>query len=282
MPAYHTQVCPGLLNREVYRDLSISNAGYYEHARGHRCRRETVKEYQIAYCVEGGGAIQCRGRTVAVRKGGVFINIPGYPHEYWADEARPWTLWWVHFVGESAARYFSLMRCRPAEPAFHVGMNERLVDLFKEMLQELSRPERHHQVAAVSYLHLILSSVACLRRQPLLHAGGGRVKKRIDMPSLNAYIEAHLPELSLTRLARFAGVSVPHFERLFKVSTGYSPMEFVIRRRIALACRRLFAKPDATIKEVASEVGYEDQHYFSRVFKRVTGFPPAHYRRLYG
>jgi len=275
------RTAPGLLDRSRYTDLAICTAGHYEHAAGHSCRRAEVREYQVGYCTGGRGRITCAGRTVSVRPGGLFINIPGHPHEYGTSARAPWTLWWVHFVGTAAGRYFELIGCRPSEPAFHIGLNDRLVDLFKEMLQALSRQERHYQVAAVSHLHQILSLLACLRRE----GEGGRTSrksaKRLDMAGLNRLIERDFSGLSLDRLARHAGVSVPHFERLFRAQTGYSPMAFVLRRRIATACELLLARPDLTVKEVSVHVGYEDQHYFSRVFKKITGFPPVQYRQAY-
>jgi AraC-like DNA-binding protein len=257
-------------------------AGHYVKAAGHHCRRDTVTEYQVAYCTGGEGVIRCRGTTARVEAGSVFTNIPGHPHEYRADADDPWTLLWVHFVGTAAPRYFRLLRCRPSEPAFDLGRNDRLTDLFKELLREVIRPEETHQIEAVAILHRILSAMISLRRTRPPRPVGGRARAVVDMKRVNRYIEAHLSDITLAGMAREARISVPHFGRLFKERTGYTPIQYVIHRRIAEAGQRLLQKPYRSVKEIANSIGCEDQHYFSRIFKKTTGLSPVRYRQRYG
>jgi AraC-like DNA-binding protein len=278
MADYNTITLPGMLRQERFRDLTIGMAGHYERAGGHRMKRDVVAEYQVAYCVEGCGRITCDGRTMPVEKGGVFINIPGHGHDYAASDSDPWTLWWVHFVGEAGARYFDLMRCRPAEPAFRLGMNDRLVDLFKELLRELARPDLHHQVMAVACLHQILATVVALRAGEDNLSGGAT----LDMDRLRTHIDGHLEGVSLAGLAEYSGLSVPHFIRLFKKQAGYTPFQYVTRRRIALACELLMNHHELNIGEISERVGYDDRHYFSRVFKKTLGVTARDYRAVHG
>lgn len=268
--------------KAVFPDLAIRVAGYYEKASGHDCIRDQVTEYQVAYCIEGKGAITCAGKTLPVGKGYVFINIPGHPHHYRADEKDPWTIWWVHFVGPNAAIYFDLLRCQPKESAFCIGLHDRLIDLFKELLRELSRPDEVHQLKATALLHMILSTMVGLRRQDTHAAHGGRVRMSLDMEKFNEYLDANLSGATLKSLAQFASMSVPHFERLFTARTGYSPIQYVIRRRISRSGNLLLQSKNLSVKEISAEIGCEDEHYFSRIFKKVTGLSPLQYRQKYG
>ena len=87
--------------------------------------------------------------------------------------------------------------------------------------------------------------------------------------------------LQVARLAAVANVSASHYFAVFKSLTGFAPMDFFIRLRMQRACELL----DATalcIKEVAALLGYDDQFYFSRVFKSVNGVAPTDYRKLNG
>jgi YesN/AraC family two-component response regulator len=54
----------------------------------------------------------------------------------------------------------------------------------------------------------------------------------------------------------------------------------VARKKITLACRQLAEQPFRSIKEIADSAGIEDQHYFSRLFKKVTGMTPLTYRQM--
>ena len=100
--------------------------------------------------------------------------------------------------------------------------------------------------------------------------------RRIE-PSLN-YMLHHLNEsLRVSTLSEIAGVSASHFFWLFKLSTGYAPIDFFIRLRMHHACE-LLQDRSLTIKEIAGTLGYNDPFYFSRIFKSVTGVAPRDYR----
>jgi transcriptional regulator GlxA family with amidase domain len=79
-------------------------------------------------------------------------------------------------------------------------------------------------------------------------------------------------------LANIVSMSTESFIRLFKRWTGETPMRFVQQVRVREACR-LLAETDSSIDEIASQTGFPDRFYFSRVFKRHTNHSPAAYRR---
>ena len=84
--------------------------------------------------------------------------------------------------------------------------------------------------------------------------------------------------LTISAMAEQAGLSPPHFSRLFSQQAGVPPMEYFIHLKIQRACRFLTLTP-LSIKEISSRLGYSDQYYFSRIFHKVMGIPPATYRR---
>jgi AraC-like DNA-binding protein len=94
------------------------------------------------------------------------------------------------------------------------------------------------------------------------------------------YMMEHLNKpIHISALGRIAGMSSSTFYVLFKTATGYTPNEFFTRARMHRACVLLQGKK-LRIKEVAALLGYDDQFYFSRVFKSVSAVAPVHYRRL--
>ncbi|MEL7372764.1 MAG: DNA-binding response regulator, partial [Myxococcota bacterium] len=93
------------------------------------------------------------------------------------------------------------------------------------------------------------------------------------------FMEKHLERnLTLAELADEAGLSRNHFGRLFREGIGTTPYKYLVHRRMIKACR-LLETTDRPIVEVAIEVGYESQAYFSTVFKKECGCSPAAYRR---
>ncbi len=110
-----------------------------------------------------------------------------------------------------------------------------------------------------------------VRRPPGGRLSPGQLRRVLD------YIEDNLGEaLGLGDLAASVGLSVYHFARLFKASTGRTPHGHVIVRRIERA--KLLLGRAETVAEVAAEVGFSDQSHFTRHFKRLVGVTPTRFR----
>jgi AraC family transcriptional regulator len=94
------------------------------------------------------------------------------------------------------------------------------------------------------------------------------------------YMEDNLGEnFTLDQLARAVGISRFHFSRLFRVSTGASPMGYSLRLRIERA-KAMLLQSDRRISEIAVTLGFVDQSHFSRTFRRITGVSPGEYIRM--
>jgi AraC family transcriptional regulator len=94
-----------------------------------------------------------------------------------------------------------------------------------------------------------------------------------------AYMEANLSErFSLETLAEAAGMSRFHFARVFRIATGCSPMEFLMRQRVARG-KEILLQGEISICDVAAFLGFCDQSHFTRTFRRVAGMSPREYLR---
>ena len=85
-------------------------------------------------------------------------------------------------------------------------------------------------------------------------------------------------DLSLDEMAQSIGLSAAHFARMFRKSTGETPHQFVLRRRIERAAVMLRA-PDARVLDVAVACGFKTQQHFAQVFRDVRGVSPTKYRQ---
>lgn len=92
------------------------------------------------------------------------------------------------------------------------------------------------------------------------------------------YIDAHLAQaLTLQDLARVAGLSEFHLQRMFHASCGVSPHVWVMHRRLTQA-KVLLAGRDP-IAQIASGCGFSSQSHLTRVFKSLVGTTPSAYRQ---
>lgn len=114
--------------------------------------------------------------------------------------------------------------------------------------------------------------------QPEASPGGltpGRLRRVID------YIQEHLErDLSLVELAAVAHISPYHFTRLFKQSTGITPHQYVLRRRVDKA-KHLLKDEKLSIAEIAYATGFPNQAHFTTMFRRFVGVTPAVYRKKF-
>ncbi len=85
--------------------------------------------------------------------------------------------------------------------------------------------------------------------------------------------------ISLEELAQTLGLSASYLSKLFKKETGKNFKEYLLGVRMERA-RAMLKQSGEKVYIVADSVGYPDQHYFSELFKRTTGFTPLEYRRL--
>ena len=83
-------------------------------------------------------------------------------------------------------------------------------------------------------------------------------------------------DISVDDIAKAVGVSRSHLYRVFMANVGQSPIDYLTHYRISEACS-LLKSSSLSIAEIAVSVGFFDQFYFSRVFKKVKGVPPSKY-----
>ncbi|HEX8550953.1 MAG TPA: AraC family transcriptional regulator [Abditibacteriaceae bacterium] len=93
------------------------------------------------------------------------------------------------------------------------------------------------------------------------------------------YIENHTGEaMSNEQLAGLCHLSKGHFIRRFGEGMGRPPMTYLLERRIALAAQRLLFSNDS-IETIATDLGFGNRFYFSRMFAQQVGLSPAAFRR---
>jgi len=81
-------------------------------------------------------------------------------------------------------------------------------------------------------------------------------------------------------MIRRSGVAERTFNRRFSSATGHAPLAYVQQLRVADAKRRL-ERTTEPVEEIGFRVGYQDPAFFRRLFKRLTGMTPGHYRRQF-
>jgi AraC family transcriptional regulator len=85
-------------------------------------------------------------------------------------------------------------------------------------------------------------------------------------------------KFSLEQIATEFGLSVSHFSRAFRASTGLPPHQWLLRQRVK-AAKQLMTVRDLPLSEIAISAGFANQSHFTRVFSAAVGVSPGVWRR---
>jgi len=158
------------------------------------------------------------------------------------------------------------------------GAAARLHALFRELVTEFLLPGAAESPVAGWLARAVVWRLAQARAQGQ-HSGERAHRHQALFTRFLLLVEQHfLEHWPLERYASRLGLSTQRLNRLARAESGRSALELVHERLTREACRRLvyIAAPAASL---AAELGFEDPAYFSRFFKRRTGFSPQQYRQ---
>ncbi|CAM4195742.1 helix-turn-helix domain-containing protein [Saccharibacillus endophyticus] len=246
-----------------------------------------LDDYLLFFMAGGEGRITVDGRFKELRTGGLYLRRPGE-----LVGAKAWNL---DGRGLYAIRFRALAwDAAAAETGSYIGRAKGSGgELFLPAVNELILR------ASLSADGLCESIVRSVNHEDALERLGARIQLQelIRMMLLEArevreddyetrleqvrtYMEKHhARKLSLDELAEVARLSVRHFMRLFKQRYGRSAMDELTVYRIAQAQNLMRAEGRHSIKDIAQHVGFRDEAYFRRIFKKVAGVPPAAFIR---
>lgn len=107
---------------------------------------------------------------------------------------------------------------------------------------------------------------------------GGIPTERLAL-SVREYLEKNYrQEITMESLSEQFHFSESYIARLFRTEFGVPPVKYLLRLRIEKAQALILENPDMSFGAIAEAVGYEDQHYFSRLFRLSTGMSPSKYK----
>ena len=163
-----------------------------------------------------------------------------------------------------------------------VGVSDPVVrNLLRSLAPALARPAAEtsalyaDHVARAFNTHLASTYGELRSRERALRGGLAPWQQRRARELIDARLDGALP---LAELAQACRLSVRHFARAFRQSTGQSPHRWLTERRLEKA-RGLLESSARSLSEIAAETGFASQSHFTRIFTRRVGTSPGAWRR---
>lgn len=220
--------------------------------------------------------------TLCARPGDAVIFPPNMPHrgETLRDSLQSEAIFrWAHFqffVAHSidVFNFFEL-------PCILSGENGELLGDFNETFTRLSNDNGIAAIEAAAGTKKAAFELldAMLRIVPLKEnyfAVGEEILK-IE-PALKYIEKNYTRKITIADLAQRTNMSQTRFHVAFKNIIGAAPGEYLIKQRLKKS-QRLLLMTELPISEIAAQCGYEDQFFFSKLFKKKTGITPSTYRQ---
>ena len=258
--------------------LYVSHIGYFPKALYHYCQRpQGCVDNILFYCVQGKGYYTLDGHTFTLNPNQyVIVPATDKPLVYWSDTEDPWSIYWVHFTSDALQAFNRAYHIVPEQGPQYIPHNEKGIRIWEEMYENLSRgysPENLMNTNLCLY-HLIATFVFSQQQnQNSSYPEKAIIRETID------YMKNNLDKT--IRIEDFADLnkySVSHFSKLFRLTTGMSPIEYFIHLKMQKACQLLYTE-DSRVKQIAALLGYDDPYYFSRLFKKYMNTSPETYRK---
>ncbi|MDR2144177.1 MAG: AraC family transcriptional regulator [Treponema sp.] len=230
--------------------------------------------FHIIYIIRGEGTYETQGKTYTVNPGSVLFLPPGIWHRYRPVPAVGWHEYWVGFKGSFVRKLFTEGILSADKVFFEPGLNNRMIENFQLIFEEIKTQQPLYQFRACSGIISLIAEIHTLERrmeQP------NHYQKIVD--TAKNLMQANVPgNINLSSIAKQIGLSVSHLNEIFKTYTSMTPYQYFIQLKINKAESLL--ENDISVKEAAYNLGFNDQFYFSRLFKNKTGVTPSEWKAM--
>jgi len=159
--------------------------------------------------------------------------------------------------------------------------NDALKSILDNMLIEQENRTEGFELIQKANLTRFLCSLGRVWKKQFDTGGKLYSSRRNMMAEAMAYIEQNMKEeMRIEMLASKTYLSPSYFRKLFKETTGLTPVEYINSLRISKA-KQLLESGILSVTDAAEAVGINDPNYFSKIFKAATGMTPTEYKRKF-
>jgi len=245
----------------------------------HVLRTRGTRDWLLTWTVDGCGLYQQpdEGVQLECRPGDLVLLEPGAYHDYGCIPGQIWAFVWAHFIARPHWMQwlaFPLVGRGLRRLTVHdAGTRERVrAAFFRCYADGRSGASAVLQDLALNALEEVIllgarEQALSARELPL----SPEIRKTVEFMA-ERLAESH----SIHQLARKIGLSPSRFSHRFKAETGDSAIAYLLKLRLGQAAR-LLEFSGRSIKEVASDVGFESPFYFSRQFRKHFQMSPRAY-----
>lgn len=255
---------------QTLRGIGMHHITSHDYHWDNRVRKNSYVLLQ--YTISGKGSFQTPDHTYPQQAGDLFlVQVPGDSQYSLPDDSEYWDVLYLEFSSECLPLLYHIhLSCGPA---FHLEASSTL----PEQMKQLYADAISNQLASVfdnskaAYAFLLDLADYALEHPALSSPRVTLAKNYLDSNYYNT-------DLNLDEVADAVGLSKYHLCREFNHLYGISPGKYLANLRLQKSCALLLQSHQHTIAEIASMVGFSNDNYFCKVFRKAFGTTPTQYR----
>lgn len=256
-------------NKNSNLPIIIENIGITNANPKYCVSRQNNDMFIFEYVISGTGYIEVNNKTYKVSSGDVYIIEPGQSHTYYSDEKDPFKKIWINFYSKIFIDIYKSFNLTGKI----VFKNSETLELFEKIqsLKKISNfsDELCYEIAPILF-QIICNLSTKSNKQSIISKTAKTTKELID--------ESICTNTTIDDIASKLFLSKSHVIREFTKYYGVSPYNYLINQKIAIA-KKMLLLHNMNINEISNQLGFDDSHYFSRLFKKKTGLSPLQYRK---
>lgn len=243
--------------------------------------------FEVLYLLKGSGYHVIDGNKYEIKPPCVFFMSPGQAHklELSHDIEGYIFIFTAEFYLLNRSNqnsliefpfFYTIHQDNPPLLLENQGDIRFLETLFRQGIAEIKQSSEYIPEMLRSVLGLILTTCAARYHvsENLLNKGKGQILVKRFFHLIE---ENNQKNLSLKNYADMLGVTANHLTQTVKMLTGKTSSQ-IIKAKQLLEIKRLLVHTSLNVSEIANQLHFEDQSYFTKFFKRETGITPMQYR----
>lgn len=250
-------------------DLQFHMCGTTYPNRNYSINRLASRICCIEFVRSGAGQVCYGDNHFSPTAGDTYMLLPDVDHIYQSDRRDPWEKIWVNLSGgylRQMADAFGISSCYHFQG---LDTSDLLIKL-QYYAEHPDQPDRAEKCLSIVTQLFYRMSHAVSKHKPL---------SQTPVQRMLAYIEQHKTDpIRLDQLAEICKKSPSQAERLFRAETGIPPYRYFLNRKLDLACQ-LLRETGMSVRDIASYLSFEDEFYFSGLFRKKIGVSPTQYRK---
>ena len=230
--------------------------------------RPNASLYCIEYIEKGTGTVHIGDNTFYPEEGDCYFLQAGYTHHYYSDKNNPWK---KCFVNISGSLMDSLVEGYQLKNTFHF----KKLDVSKE-LYSIIEIGKQHRGGYTEEIIRIINTIFYKMRESVkeINFTSELAEKMKDYLRTNA-----ASKFKIEKLCEYISRSESQTIKIFKEAYGITPYAYFLDKKIGLA-KGMLLNTNLSVKQIAYELSFTDEYYFSNVFKSKVGVSPGKYRKI--